>query len=335
MAPPPGTAAAAAVLLLLPLALVQPAAAVSKMLRARPTLPEDRQTTTTTNFNDHMLSSFQDDNGFICIDGDRRRLEAALATYKAQPLGTLFVRAHGKMHRNCPDRGFPVLLGTDPCGANGTRLWYHSEEARDKWEASKKRALEEYRQKWGGYANDLVDIMSGCSCHPESQIRHAVDKECHKLWAVPGAWLQHNPTDGHALTCHHGPFEYTVRTLAVLKSTPELVMHWDDQIAPKSCKALGFPEVLHKIDKCFPLLEVGTMTPIENDPGALEDEKIERKLLDINHFQPWAEERHMDYDTLYSGPGCHCLPDSQIGAVKKLEGSCDEFHSPVRDYWYG
>ena len=40
--------------------------------------------------------------------------------------------------------------------------------------------------------------------------------------------------------CDQGPFLYATRSLATIKASPQLAMHFGDQIAPVNCSTLGF-----------------------------------------------------------------------------------------------
>ena len=46
-----------------------------------------------------------------------------------------------------------------------------------------------------------------------------------------GAWVHVDPWNGHRLMCDQGPFVFATRALSVLKSSPQLPMHYRDQIS--------------------------------------------------------------------------------------------------------
>jgi len=278
------------------------------------------------------LSSFVTDDGLQCLEGPHRELQAALATYKAKPIGKLFIKAKGERGVMCHARGYTVNLDMDPCDPN---LQIHVKNASD-GEAYKEAhgaALKEWRERHG-VEETLSAVMEGCSCHPHSKVAVTLSEQCKELEAFPGAWVHHSDIDGHELMCDQGPFVYALRTMAVLKSTAQLQMHLDDQIVPKTCPEVGFPAVVPKIDHCFPKMRIATRTDISSDIGVKEAGVVESRLFK-GGFEEWGQTAGLDLKILFSTPGCHCLPDSEVGRAMARQCSTKEKRSPVRDYWEG
>mmetsp|Transcript_10314 Transcript_10314/g.30258 ORF Transcript_10314/g.30258 Transcript_10314/m.30258 type:complete len:325 (+) Transcript_10314:69-1043(+) len=279
-------------------------------------------------------SSFVTDDGLRCAEGPHRELQAALATYKAKPIGKLYVKAKGERGVTCQSRGYGVDLKGDLCDPN---VWIYVKQESDAQthQRAEDQALLEWRTRWGVDQTTAI-LMDACGCHPDSESVEYRGNQCIMLDESMGAWVHHSDVDGHELMCDQGPFVYALRALAVMKSTAQLAMHVDDQIAPKTCPQLGFPEVFPKLDHCFPKMNIASRTEISHDVGIQESGEVEGRLFK-GGFLEYAKMHSLDAEVLNSVAGCHCLPNSEVGMGMRWNGKCftEASRSPVRDYWQG
>jgi len=279
-------------------------------------------------------SSYTTDDGSQCVDGPRRAVEANLATNKAKPSGRMYVLAKAEPGTSCQERGYKVDMHADACDPN-VQLWLRNEEDTVKVQRSRDALLMDFREKY------LVDeatgvFMEGCTCHPSSYVRKTLEGlgKCTELsTSAYGAWVHRSDFDGKPLTCMEGPFEYAVRSLAVLKSSAMLPMHLDDQIAADRCFNLGFGEILNRTDTCFPQMMFFSRRFAGHDKDNQEKDKIMTRLWSENTFKSWAILRSLDVEAFGTSYGCSCSPSSQDG--QSLASYCqgEAGRSPVRDYW--
>ena len=190
-----------------------------------------------------------------------------------------------------------------------------------------------------------------CTCHPDSAANRQAGNDCRHLDAVVGSWVHRDPFNESypAITCDQGPFIVVARSLAVLKSSPQLAMHLHDQAAPISCAEQGFPERFPPVAHCYPPMHIYTKAPIENDAGMQECETAERRLT-CNYtatpekcttgFMAFADSHSIrDVSILNNNLGCNCLSWStaapDYAAMCWSVASSNAPHSPVRDWWDG
>merc|ERR1712039_618308 len=184
-----------------------------------------------------------------------------------------------------------------------------------------------------------AELMRACTCKPGSQEQSAAAGQCKTLDDTIGCWVHQDPYNGHAVICDEGPFVYATRALSVLKSSPQLAMHFRDQIAPTSCTAFGFPLRFPPDDHCYPKMHIYTRESIYTDPGIKESEAVEANLTSGGFIQFARKHGIGDAHMLNNSLGCNCLPTSSVG--KNLSSVCwsgkpsDIAHSPVRDWWSG
>eukprot|EP00812_Abedinium_dasypus_P010231 NODE_3861_length_735_cov_180.044118.p1 GENE.NODE_3861_length_735_cov_180.044118~~NODE_3861_length_735_cov_180.044118.p1 ORF type:complete len:206 (-),score=16.21 NODE_3861_length_735_cov_180.044118:101-673(-) len=180
--------------------------------------------------------------------------------------------------------------------------------------------------------------MSACSCQPGSTTWASVEGDCSTLASVESSWVHQNPANGDLMMCLQGPFVFHIRALATLKSSPQLAMHFHDQIAPVPCATLGYPHKYSRPGHCYTLDHMWTRTAdIATDPGIQESMATEHNLTSgsPNGFQVFAAQHNIgDMDVLNNELGCNCLPDSQTGQEVR-QWCLTRKHSPVRDWWNG
>lgn len=299
-------------------------------------------------------STFVDNKGMVCIEGPARALEAAVATKKASPLGGLYNSTYARSGLTCDDRGYSFKGDEDECFV-GIQTYYRSEVGKKRFKQMEGEALQVYQTT---YSIDAAkaSALAACTCHPESPIRARMSKICeHVNQNTVGSWVHRNPKSGKTLVCDQGPFEYAMRALATLKSSPLLPMHKGDQIAPVSCAAQGFPLMYGATDHCYPHLHMWTRTeqPRRNCPpgglgkdnpdcddwGVVESGMVERVLVAEGGFKGFAK-AHGLTAVLDYWPACNCRADSMVVMHERKTKGADvckplESHSPVRDHWMG
>jgi len=158
------------------------------------------------------------------------------------------------------------------------------------------------------------------------------------LDSVQSGWVHQNPANGDLLVCDQGPFVFNTWTLATLKGSPQLAMHFRDQIAPVPCSELGFSYIYNKPDHCYPANKIWTRTAdIGTDPFIAEAVATENNLTtgDPSGFEIFAKQQGFgDMDVLKNELGCNCLEESEVGQ-QDIEWCKTQKHSPVRDWWNG
>lgn len=277
-------------------------------------------------------ASFVSNDGLYCAEGPTRKAESALALKKAAPYGSIFDSAFVVPGSTCVGQGF-VFYGPDACTPDVT---VHFKTASDapKFEASYQAALLSYS---GAYniSKENATLMSNCTCHPGSPTLAAAGDQCTSLDTVTGCWVHENPYNGSQMMCDQGPFVYAMRALSVLKSSPQLPMHFHDQIRATSCSNLGFGVIFDYPDHCYPKLRVWTRVRIDKDPGVQESMWVENNLT-TGGFDEFAAAHHFgDLSVLNNSLACNCFANSSVG--QSMKGLCPALtnHSPVRDWWPG
>jgi len=279
------------------------------------------------------VSSFVSNSGFYCAEAPARVAEAALATFKAGPFGTLFNASFAHAGESCASRGFGLAAGEDPCFP-GLQVFYLSQHGRIVMAVSIPTAQDNYGRLYGISA-ETVQLMTQCTCHPQSQVARATGDACSALDSVQGSWVHRDPADDSELMCDQGPYVVAARALATLKSSSQLTMHRFDRVAPVGCSELGFPVEFPPIDHCFPPMRIWTRTAIDTDAGIQRAQTVEEQLFS-GGAEALARLYHLD-PLLVNEAGCNCLPQSSVG--RSSAARCAELgpagRSPVRDFWGG
>merc|ERR1712125_239239 len=86
-----------------------------------------------------------------------------------------------------------------------------------------------------------------------------------------GLWIHVNPWTHDEEICNEGPFVFATRSLSVLKGSPQLAMHFRDQVSPETCKEHGFGVKLEKADHCYPANHIWTRKPLTGPGGCNAD----------------------------------------------------------------
>jgi len=286
-------------------------------------------------------SAFVSNNGLLCVDGPSREVEAALALKKAGVKGGLFNETFAQMSHSCSRLGFSYSGGVDSCSP-GVMTYYRDQGAQAAFADSEKAALTNYSVFWNLDADD-ASLMAACTCEPGSAALGERTQSCENLnQHFKGSWVHHDYQTQEEEICDSGPFSFATFALAVLKSTAQLPMHQFDQIAPVDCAELGFPHRYDPPDHCFTYeqntLHVHIRWPsilIGIDPGIQSSMETESDLFG-GGFVEWGVQLGIDLSILFSSPGCHCLPGSEVGEQQAEQGLCSGTdHSPVEDWWYG
>ena len=294
---------------------------------------------------DGTVSSFVSNDGSYCAEGPSRAAESALAVLKASPVGGLFNMSACNTGSGCAERGFTYGTATDPCVPSVKRSFL-SAGGESSFAALQRGATASFGARYG-LSVATATTMAACTCMPGSQLATTSCDET-KLAGYQGSWVHQNPYNHSHMICDQGPFTYATRALQVLKASPQLAMHYRDQIAPVNCSVLGFPVIYDVPDHCYPLLRVHTATgPIQDDPGVMQAIAIEHNLTANNAagFFAWAKtmaKPSMDAGSVSivnNSLACNCLDSSSVGQQVHLQcwtgKPTDEGHSPVRDWWSG
>jgi len=299
-----------------------------------------------------FVSSFVSDSGLLCTEGPGRHVAAHLATYKASPLGGTYQESIAAFNVSCQARGYGVGRAPDACSGSGT-LSLSVRKAEDVAGIAEARrgVLEHWRGRHRVNGN-LSTVLAACSCHPRSEVYQARQQECESL-ETPGSWLHVNKVSASgtpAYLCYDGPYEYALRALATMKSTPFLVVHQADQIIPKNCSELGYGSAVGITDRCFPKLRLMTAGGAKAGGAKAGDAKARARSAQQSKALAWvsgsffeyladfkqlAKDKGHDYwDFGSQVNGCQCLPKSEV--VKGLVSKNTTCGVPsVRDYWKG
>ena len=288
------------------------------------------------------FSSFISNDGSYCAEGPSRAAESALAVLKASPIGGLFNMSVCSTGSRCAARGFTYATAADPCVGSVKRL-FSSADGESSFSALQQGAIASFGARYS-LSVATATTMAACTCMPGSQFATTSCDET-KLAGFQGAWVHQNPYNHSHMICDQGPFTYATRALSVLKASPQLAMHYRDQIAPVNCSTLGFPVIYDVPDHCYPLLRVHTrIGPIQDDPGVVEAIAVEHNLT-TGGFFTWAKmlaKPSMDAGSVAivnNSLACNCLESSSVG--QQVYRQCwtgkptDDGHSPVRDWWSG
>jgi hypothetical protein len=296
------------------------------------------------------VASFTSNDGLYCGDGLSRVAESALAIKKGAPTGGLYNTSFGVAGKTCASLGYKFVSGEDRC-TPGVTIAFKSSDDAAAFEASEAKALSTFAETYN-LPEATAQLMLACTCHPKSSKLVAVRGNCSALNSTIASWIHRDPYNSsyNGMMCDEGPFVLATRSLQVLKGSPQLAMHFADQIAPISCTDQGFPVLFPPVDHCYPPMHIYTRTsPIASDAGVLESEAVEGKLT-CNYtmnpascttgFPAFAKTHHInDVSILNNNLGCNCLGRSTVG--KQMAAACwsgtaaDIPHSPVRDWWSG
>ena len=226
---------------------------------------------------------FLSNDRLYCAEGAPRPAEAALALYKAGPSGGYYNESAG-VSGTCAGAGFAVSTGSDQCAPEVVGF-VRSAADLPKAQAQRQASIDAFARH-NNISSAVARLMSQCTCAPGSDDMAAAQGKCASgLAGWIGAWVHRDPFNRDAqLICDEGPFVFATRALAVLKSSPQLPMHFRDQISPLGCPALGFPLRFPPADHCFTFnatmaLHIYTKTKdLATDPGILESVATEQRL---------------------------------------------------------
>ena len=219
--------------------------------------------------------------GLYCAEGEPRPAESALAIQKAMPTGGHFNESFG-ITGTCEGAGYTIAAGADPC-TPAVVVHFKTESNEGRYQTASQRHLDAFRAQWG-LTQPVAQLMTQCTCAPGSPFYAKARGQCASgLSQFTGAWVHRDPYNGHTLMCDEGPFVFATRALSVLKSSPQLPMHYRDQIAPVSCTQLGFPLRYPPVDHCYThsdslALHIYTRTNINTDAGIKESEWTETNM---------------------------------------------------------
>jgi len=290
------------------------------------------------------VSSFVSDNGLLCTEGPGRHIAAHLATYKASPLGGAYQESTATFNVSCRARGYGEGRAPDACSGSG-RLSLSVRKAEDT--AGIEEARRGVLDRWRGrhrVNGTLGTLLAACSCHPRSEIYQARQQECESLES-PGSWLHVTKVTASSVptyACYEGPFEYALRALATMKSTPFFVVHEADEIIPKGCRELGYSSRVGVMDRCFTrlrLMKAGGAAAKAAGGDAQHGQALAWTTssyhVHIPDFDKMAKDKNLDaWDFGAQVNGCHCSPKSLVfQGLKSKKTRCG--FPPVRDYWKG
>ena len=303
-------------------------------------------------------SSFLSNDGLYCAEGESRSAQAALAMKKSAPTGSLFNRSFAKHGVGCATLNY-LLSDADNC-TPGVTVAYKSADDRAQFRLAERAALNSFADQYS-LDQQTVSLMVACTCAPSSPKLLAAGKNCSALDEVTGCWVHSDPypfgshptslIKDRQLMCDEGPFVMAVRSLSVIKSSPQLAMHFHDHIATTAsgkigscCAARSFTEQYPPPDHCYPPMHIWTRSAIASDAGIKESEWLEGNLT--NNYQGGPHDGFVsfaakhgidDVDILNNNLGCNCLATSSVG--RQMASECwsgkqsDLPHSPVRDLW--
>ena len=309
-------------------------------------------------FASNERSSFLSNNGLYCAEGESRAAQAALAMKKAAPTGPLFNLSFAQHGVGCAALDF-VVSETDDC-TPGVTVGYKSAEDREHFLQAEQLALKSFAQQYS-LDEQTVALMVACTCAPSSPKLLAAGKNCSALDQITGCWVHSDPypfgshpnslIKNRQLMCDEGPFVRAVRSLSVIKSSPQLAMHFHDNIATTTsgkigscCASLNFTQQYPPPDHCYPAMRIWTRSAIGSDAGVKESVWLEGNLT--NHYKGGPDDGFVafaaqhgidDVDILNNNLGCNCLSTSTVG--HQMASECwsgkpsDLPHSPVRDVW--
>jgi hypothetical protein len=279
-------------------------------------------------------SSFISVNGLLCVEAPARVAEGALALKKAGVMGELYngVIAHAGV--SCAELNYRVSAGEDSCYP-GAQTFVRQPSDIIRMGRAELATRELYQQNWN-LNHETVALMAACTCHPDSQAMAARQGTCGSI-SQQGSWVHRDPfhNDDH-LMCDGGPFQQATYVMAILKSTGQLPMHRFDQIAPVSCSDLGYHYSV-EVDHCFPKLHMTwSVEDQAQDAGLVRSSVVEPALFNGAFEYGFERIYGMDNSVMNLKPGCHCLPNSEVGVA--LRGQCNPTHhhtSPIRDWFHG
>ena len=307
--------------------------------------------TSTATASKKPVASFASDDDLLCAESKSVRIaESSLAIFKSQPTGSLFKTSFTALNTSCSDRGFRVMNpAANSCLPSTVNVAFRQIGDTAAWKRMEARTLTEYAARFQLSMHQAL-LMTNCTCHPESAAFVEAGAACQSLTDVVGSWVHRDPYNQtyDGMMCDEGPFVLATRSLSVLKSSPQLAMHLQDQIAPIPCRAQGYPTLFPPMDHCYPPMHIWTRSPIATDPGVQESVKVEKRLT-CNYSQHGCtsggfvsfakHHRILDVAVLNNNLACNCLARSTVG--KQVKGACwsgrqsDGPHSPVRDFWDG
>merc|ERR1712151_522460 len=130
------------------------------------------------------------------------------ATKRAAPYGVLVHAAKVRNGVHCSEDGYKLTVGNDDC--------YPGLHVHKKWElgmltyrVGKRMVLNGYGKRYG-LNNSMVELMVGCTCHADSELRGLRKGECSKLETLPASWV-HRDTVTNEPTCEEGHYESASR----------------------------------------------------------------------------------------------------------------------------
>ena len=317
--------------------------------------------------------------GAVCYEAERRTLEGALALAKAGPLGAAFIQSFSARGA-CPSTN--TTASTAHACYPGVSIVYEQPADLAQHQEALEQTLANFTREEGMGAETARRLVA-CSCHPESQtaveagsspdlcnatalgVGSAVHVDARSGSGASPVWVHGSREE---LLCVQGPWQHQLAALAVLKSSPLLLMHLDDHLRPVSCAARGYGAYLGIATPPMPTLAFGDERCLDHcyPPSTLwAREEINSTNADVNRtldvedailgrnghsrgFDTWLASREHGGHGLNSTPECNCLPGSNVregrdpGAGASIPSMCRsetgsgiEKLSPIRDWWGG
>lgn len=273
--------------------------------------------------------SFISNDNSACFQGPARQAEAALALFRSMPRGALFNQSKIRA-ADCASKGYVASLGNDMCDPGVEMLLQDPGDV-----LRVKSAVDNELERYGSmFGIDLaaIQLMEQCSCTPSSMHAQTVQNLC-SGFPMTGAWVDHNPFDGKGLVCYEGPVITATRSLAVLKASPLLPMHLNDQIAPVHCRDLGFLfQNKPNEGTCF----VGLYKWTKSQGNDLADNlasDITASLYASRYESETSATLYQRDSILDSVLGCQCSGTSYVRGLRGIVCMNPNSRPPVRDWF--
>jgi len=296
-----------------------------------------------------LTATFISNNGLLCVEGPIKQTIGALALKGAGLHGAMYNQSRVRSETSCTDQGYSVGAGEDPTYV-GVNVFFRSAVEQTAFAEAADAALEAYRSQYSlSQDMDLV-LMANCTAHLLSEVGRSVQGQCDPVNELSGSWMHHdlvNRDEEHI--CDSGPFQYSVFSLATIKSTRQFPQHPYDQIKIGSCNDWGYmspPDILARLmpDHCFAHFEEPVWAlSCYSDPAKGFDAVMaaEDVLFDAEGDGFAMQCNQLDVDKyvteIMSIQGCHCLPGSEVMQGAEAMGACStpEEMCAIREWWHG
>jgi len=293
-----------------------------------------------------LTATFVSNTGLLCVEGPIKQTIGALALKQAGLHGAMYNESRVRSETNCTSQGYSLGAGEDPTYV-GVNVFFRSAADQTAFAQAEGDALEAYRAQYSLPQDMDLVLMSKCTAHLESEVGLSVQGQCGPVNELSGTWTHHDLVNrDEENCCDSGPFQFSVFSLATIKSTRQFPQHPYDQIKIGTCNDWGFMSPLEEDripDHCFSHFE-GPEWALScfSDPaqGFDDVQRIEGILFaEGPSFGIECDKLGLDeYVTeIMSVQGCHCLPGTEVMQGAEADGRCTtaEELPAIREWWHG